>query len=99
VFPARSKAGHLAEPKKVWARICESAGVPGLRMHDLRRTHGSLLADAGATTKQVGHSLGHLSPQSTAAYERLTLNPVRALKRRALDESGVADHLRQGELR
>ena len=39
VFPAgRSVSGHVTEPESAWSRIRACAGVPDVRIHDLRRT-------------------------------------------------------------
>ena len=65
------------EPKAGWKRILDKAGIKDLRLHDLRRTLGSWQAATGANTYMIGHSLGHKSPQSTAVYARLNLDPVR----------------------
>ncbi|MEW6132070.1 MAG: site-specific integrase [Pseudomonadota bacterium] len=78
VFPGTGKSGHLTEPKKGWDEIRKSAGLPDLRLHDLRRTFGSWQANAGASLHIVGKSLGHKSAQSTQIYARLNLEPVRA---------------------
>lgn len=77
VFPADSASGHLADPKKAWARILKEAGIENLRIHDLRRTLGSYQAATGANGYIIGKSLGHRSQQSTAIYARLNLDPVR----------------------
>ncbi|CAM3286229.1 Integrase [Flavobacterium longum] len=77
VFPSEGKAGHLIEPKKGWERILKRANIKELRIHDLRRTLGSWQARTGASLIIVGKSLGHKSPQSTAIYSRLDLDPVR----------------------
>ena len=45
--------------------------------HDLRRTLGSWQARTGASLAIIGKSLNHKSPQSTAIYARLDLDPVR----------------------
>jgi integrase len=47
IFPGIGRTGHLAEPKKAWVRIRNRAGVPDVRIHDLRRTLGSWLAASG----------------------------------------------------
>lgn len=80
VFPGRSgsKAGHIAEPKEAWKRICGRAGLEGLRIHDLRRSSGSWQAALGASLITIGKSLGHRDVATTAIYSRLDLNPVRA---------------------
>ena len=80
VFPAgRSVSGHVTEPKSAWSRIRACAGVPDVRIHDLRRTLGSWLAGAGFSLPMIGRALGHQSPSSTAIYARLDLDPVRRM--------------------
>lgn len=78
VFPSdTSKSGHIEEPKKIWKRVLEKAGIEDLRIHDLRRTLGSWQAATGANSYIIGKSLGHKTQQATAIYARLNLDPVR----------------------
>lgn len=77
IFPGTGKKGYLAEPRKGWHRILKRANIENLRIHDLRRTLGSWQAKTGASLIIVGKSLGHKSPQATAIYSRLDLDPVR----------------------
>lgn len=77
VFPGTGRDGHLAEPRRGWERILKRAGIENLRIHDLRRTLGSWQARTGASLVVIGKSLGHKSPQATAVYSRLDLDPVR----------------------
>ncbi|SIN98879.1 Site-specific recombinase XerD [Rhodovulum sp. ES.010] len=85
VFPGGGASGHLADPKKAWARILKEAGIADLRIHDLRRTLGSYQAATGANGYIIGKSLGHRSQQSTAIYARLNLDPVRDSVNKATD--------------
>lgn len=85
VFPsARSKTGHITDPKDAWKRIITRAGIKDLRIHDLRRTLGSYQAITGASTTIIGKSLGHKSHASTAIYARLHNDPVKASMELAL---------------
>lgn len=77
VFPGTGVTGHLMEPKAGWKRILDRADLKNLRIHDLRRTLGSWQAATGANSFMIGRSLGHKTPQSTAVYARLNLDPVR----------------------
>jgi len=78
VFPSkRAKSGHIETPKVPWENLCKMAQLEDLWMHDLRRTHGSWQAAAGASLPVIGKSLGHLDQTSTAIYARLDLEPVR----------------------
>jgi len=78
VFPGPGKTGHLVEPKKAWARICQAAGIKGARIHDLRRTMGSWQAKTGASLPIIGKSLNHKSASTTSIYARLDIDPVRS---------------------
>lgn len=77
VFPAQSKAGHLQEPKKAWAKLLERAQIADLHIHDLRRTLGSWQASTGANLSVIGRSLNHKSVQTTAIYARINIDPIR----------------------
>lgn len=85
VFPASSKSGHREEPKTAWARIRDRAGVPDVRIHDIRRTFAKLLGGMGYSLHLLSRALGHASLQSTAPYARLDAEPVR-LARLALEQ-------------
>lgn len=84
VFPGTGATGHYVEPRKAVERIMTRAGIPfgrnapnGVTLHDLRRTLGSWQARTGASLAIIGKSLNHKSPQATAIYARLDLDPVR----------------------
>lgn len=84
VFPGDGDTGHMQDPRKGWLRILKRANLQGLRLHDLRRSLGSLMVDTGASLPMIGKALNHLSPSSTAIYARLSSQPVRDAKRKAL---------------
>ena len=77
--------------KATWSRSSlhgtgyrKRAGVPDVRVHDLRRTLGSWLTAQGYSLTLVGKALGHRSLRATQVYARLDLGPVReALERNA----------------
>jgi site-specific recombinase XerD len=48
-----------------------------VRLHDLRRTVGSLLAQDGASLQLIGKVLNHSDMKTTAIYARLTENAAR----------------------
>lgn len=93
VFPSSTSAsGHLQEPKKVWRRVLERAGLEDLRLHDLRRTHGSWMSIAGANTYIIGRSLNHRSSQSTDVYVRLkNIDPIREFMEKS---TGIMNKIR-----
>lgn len=53
--------------RDVYDRAAIRAGLPGLRIHDLRRTAASLTVAAGANVKAVQQMLGHASAAMTLA--------------------------------
>ncbi len=77
VFPAQSRSGHITGYKAGWARIIKRAELADVRMHDCRRTLGSLQCALGTSLPIIGKSLGHTSVAATAIYSRLNLDPVR----------------------
>lgn len=77
VFPGRTPGRHLVEPKRAWERVLDRAGIDDLRIHDLRRTHGSWMLSSGADLTTIGKALGHKDHASTLIYARLDLDPVR----------------------
>jgi len=48
-----------------WRKICDKAGLPGLKFHDLRRTFCSLLAQNGVSTAVTQRLLEHSSSNLT----------------------------------
>jgi integrase len=77
VFPAPSKSGHITDIKKRWGEFRKRAGIPDVRLHDLRRTKGSYAALSGESLQKIGALLGHQSLGSTHIYARLNQESVR----------------------
>jgi integrase len=69
----------IAPPQRQWRRIRVAAGLPGLRLHDLRHGFASVAAVGGESLKLVGAALGHKQIATTERYAHLQLDPVRAL--------------------
>ena len=58
----RRGKGHPIHPHATtpaFERIARRAGVPVIRLHELRHTHGTLLIKAGVAVKVVSERLGH----------------------------------------
>lgn len=55
---------------KVWDRLRKQAGLPSLRIHDLRHTFASLLVANDRTLYQVQTILGHSDPKVTMRYAK-----------------------------
>jgi integrase len=56
---------HPHAVSQAFERIARRAGVPVIRLHDLRHTHGTLLISAGVPVKVVSERLGHATPAFT----------------------------------
>jgi len=54
------------------------AGVPRLRLHDLRHTHASLLLEERVPIKVVSERLGHATPGFTMATYQHVLPGMQA---------------------
>ncbi len=75
---------HLVNISKPWGRIRAAAGIEDVRIHDLRRTVGSWLAQAGNSLHLIGRVLNHSNTSTTAIYARFGQDSVRD----ALDRHG-----------
>jgi len=96
ILPGRGPRGATAEEKaktpthlvnidKPWQRVRKAAGVEDVRLHDLRRTVGSWLAQAGNSLHLIGRVLNHSNQSTTAIYARFGEDSVRV----ALEQHGA----------
>jgi integrase len=69
-----------------WPSIRDRAGLPGVRVHDLRHTFASHAAMNKETLPMIGRLLGHRNTQSTSRYAHLDDNHVLS----AAEQIGVA---------
>ena len=78
VFPSEESAtGHYCTPTKAWKALLRRANLHDLRLHDLRRSCGSVMANQGTSIAIIGGALGHKHHSSTAVYARLQVSTVR----------------------
>ena len=85
IFAGARVAQHLVNINKPWNRVRERAGVPDVRLHDLRRTVGSWLAQAGNDLHLIGKVLNHSNIATTQVYARFSQDVVH----KALDAHGA----------
>ena len=78
VFGAENDKGRVIEPKKVIARINQTASV-NFTLHDLRRTYCSIAESLGIGTYTLKRLLNHKTSRSdvTAGYTVLTAEELR----------------------
>lgn len=58
--------------RHTWIRIREKAGMPWLRLHDLRHSFASMLVNAGCSLFVVQQALGHADSRVTQRYAHLS---------------------------
>ena len=104
LFPGRPPTRPIDTIQRQWDRIRDEAGLPGLRIHDLRHSWASVAAmngvDMVTVAKLLGHSLVetteryvHLSDQSVAdAADRVSGRISAALAGRGAEREGESDH-------
>ncbi len=85
ILPGKLDGAHLVNIDKAWRRVRAAAGIEDVRLHDLRRTVGSWLAQAGNSLHLIGRVLNHSNQSTTAIYARFGEDSVRA----ALEQHGA----------
>ncbi len=68
IICGRRKGQHLHGLGEPFCRTLKRAGLVNLRIHDLRRTVGSWLAQEGRSLHLIGDVLNHRDPKTTAGY-------------------------------
>lgn len=84
IFPGHIRGKHLVNISKPWNRLRIKADIKDVRLHDLRRTVGSWLAQSGNSLHLIGKILNHSSQSTTAIYARFAQDQGR----QALEEYG-----------
>jgi len=77
VIVGKNPGCHLVNIDKPWQRIRKAAGLEDVRLHDLRRTVGSWLAQSGNSLHLIGKVLNHSNQSTTAIYSRFGQDNVR----------------------
>jgi integrase len=85
IFCGARKGKHLVNIDICWSKVRERAGVPDVRLHDLRRTVGSWLAQAGNDLHLIGKVLNHSNLSTTQVYARFSQDVVH----KALEDHGA----------
>jgi integrase len=60
-----SSPWHPDSTSRAFRRICQQAGVTGVRLHDLRHYVATRLLTAGVDVRTVAGRLGHRNPSTT----------------------------------
>ncbi|MFD1253486.1 Putative prophage CPS-53 integrase [Devosia equisanguinis] len=78
VFPASSGGSYFTGTPRIWSVLRMSAGMPDLRIHDLRHSFASVGAAHGTPLLVLGEILGHSDHSTTQRYAHVAENPANA---------------------
>lgn len=76
VFCGKLQGQPLKEIKTTWRRVRSLAGIPDVRLHDLRHSFASFALKQGVSLYQVSKLLGHKNIQTTTRYAHLELEDL-----------------------
>lgn len=65
VFPSVGRRGHYIEPKRRWKELLSRAKITNFRIHDLRRTLATYMANSGANVALIQSALNHKDLRTT----------------------------------
>ena len=92
LFTSSRGGDRMTTINKVWQRIRIQAGIPHVRLHDLRHQFASFLVNSGRTLYEVQAILGHSDATVTQRYAHLsttTLQEAAATASRAIRDSAA----------
>jgi len=72
-----------------WDRARKDAGLPMLRMHDLRHSMASNMVNSGRTIYEVAKVLGHSQIKTSARYSHLSQETLLAAVDAAANATGI----------
>lgn len=90
VVTGRKDGARLTDLQHPWRRIRTRAGLPELRIHDLRHSYASGALALGEGLPMIGKLLGHTQVQTTARYAHLASDPIKAAAGKVSDTIGKA---------
>lgn len=86
VFPGAKDGDHFKDTARVWDAVRQAAGLPDVRLHDLRHAFASVAASGGLTLPVIGALLGHGHSATTSRYAHL----VDSARKRAAESTSAA---------
>jgi integrase len=76
VFHGKRNGTYFTGIQKPWQRIRQRAGLPDVRIHDLRHCFASTAVAHGESLYLVGAVLGHRTTSTTQRYAHLAMQPI-----------------------
>ena len=77
IFPSPKTGKPITNFYTTWYKIRTNAGLPDLRVHDLRHNFASLLINAGRSLYEVQKLLGHANITTTQRYAHLSQDTLK----------------------
>lgn len=68
VFPSSVGDQPLVGVNRAWEKVRVLAGIPDVRLHDLRHSFATFAVETGASLYHVGRALGHAKTSTTERY-------------------------------
>ena len=96
VITGHIEGEHLKALQPAWEKVRRAAGIPDVRIHDLRHSFASFAVMSGGTLPVIGKLLGHSTPITTARYAHLSNDPVSHLAE--ITGAALADAMASGKL-
>ena len=78
LFVNRVTGNPYTNIHKAWGKLRDQAGLPQLRIHDLRHQYASFLVNSGRTLYEVQQILGHSTSKVTERYSHLSSATLQA---------------------
>jgi integrase len=76
IIPGQKDGQPKVDLHGPWKRVCETASLEGVRLHDLRHTYASIGAGASMGLPIIGKLLGHSKTETTSRYAHLDSDPM-----------------------
>jgi integrase len=90
VIPGSVPGKHFVNLQKAWIRFRAEAGLPDVRLHDLRHSFASIGVASGMGLPIIGKILGHAQHATTQKYAHLSADPIRLATEKIADEIATA---------
>ena len=77
IFPSPKSDKPLKDFYRTWDKIRKKAGIPDVRIHDLRHNFASILVNHGRSLYEVQKLLGHANISTTQRYAHLSQDTLK----------------------
>ena len=82
IFLSKKHDGKLIHIKGALEIVIKQSGIENFRIHDLRHTYASWLAQNGATLLEIAELMGHKNLNQVQIYAHLTIKTTAKLVRK-----------------